>query len=111
MVIVPSRWQEAFATVSIQAAQMGRPVIATSRGGMEEAVLDGETGLIVPPEDVAALADAVTRLLADPAMTARLGSQARIRARALFSWERYLDDFEGLYSRLAAQAGPARQTG
>lgn len=102
IVVVPSRWQEAFASVAIQAAQVGRPAIATDRGGMAEAVLDGETGLIVPSDDVEALADSVIRLLGDPPLAMELGRRARVRARTLFSWDRYLDDFEELYARLAA---------
>jgi glycosyltransferase involved in cell wall biosynthesis len=101
-VVVPSRWQEAFASVAIQAAQVARPTIVTDRGGMAEAVLDGETGLVVPSDDVEAVAGSVIRLLGDPSLAMELGRRARERARTLFSWDRYLDDFDALYARLVA---------
>ena len=53
----------------------GRPVVTTDVGDLAEAVEDGETGLVVPPEDVAALAGALTRLLLDPTLAERLGSR------------------------------------
>lgn len=102
MVIVPSRWQEVFATVAIQAAQLGRPCIATDRGGMREAVRHGETGLIVPGEDAGAIADAALALIGNPPEAQRLGRNAREHARAAFSWDRYVDEFETLYERLVA---------
>jgi glycogen(starch) synthase len=101
MVLVPSRWEEAFASVAIQAAQMARPVIATTVGGMSEAVQHEETGLLVAPEDPMALVEAIGRLLRQPAFAIELGRRARERALQAFSWIRYVDEYEDLYLRLA----------
>jgi starch synthase len=62
----------------------GTPVVASRVGGIPELVTDGETGLLVPPDDPAALAEAVTTLLADPDRRARMGSAARAQALARF---------------------------
>jgi glycogen(starch) synthase len=106
IVIVPSRWEEAFASVVIHAAQMARPVIATDCGGMAEAVADGETGLLVPREDAAAIAGAVLRLLNDMPATVAMGERARRRAAELHSWPAYLDAFDDLYRRLGSRPVP-----
>jgi glycosyltransferase involved in cell wall biosynthesis len=64
-------------TVFMEAMATGRPVVSCAISGIPELVRDGETGLIVPPNDPAALADALIRLAADPALAARLGTAAR----------------------------------
>jgi glycosyltransferase involved in cell wall biosynthesis len=56
-----------------------------------ELVSDGETGLLVPPRDAAALRSAVERLLADPELRERLGRVARVRARERFGWDAVID--------------------
>jgi glycogen(starch) synthase len=110
LVVMPSRWEEAFGLVALQAAQMGRPVVATRVGGLPEVVLHGETGLVVGKEDGAALAEAILFLLEHPDEAARLGEAARRRAADAFSMERYLDQHDALYRRLikeVAHVGPA----
>ena len=104
VVLVPSRGVEAFGLVALQAAQMGRPVVATSVGGLPEVVQDGTTGLVCDPESAAALADAIAWLLERPETAARFGRVARERALGAFTGERYLDDYDDLYHRLAACA-------
>jgi glycosyltransferase involved in cell wall biosynthesis len=69
----------------------GRPVVAGAVGGLLDLVVDGETGLLVPPRDPAALRAALARLLADEGLRRRLGPAARERARTEFSWERVTD--------------------
>jgi glycosyltransferase involved in cell wall biosynthesis len=69
------------------AMTMGRAVVASRIGDMPAAIADGETGLLVEPGDQHALADALERLLADPAEAARMGRAARSRAEAMCSWE------------------------
>ncbi len=64
-------------TVFMEALATGRPVVSCAVSGIPELVRDGETGLIVPPNDPAALADAIGRLAAEPALRARLGAQGR----------------------------------
>jgi glycosyltransferase involved in cell wall biosynthesis len=65
----------------------GRPVVATDVGGLRDLVVDGETGLVVPPRDPAALRAALEQLLADPKLRQRLGAAGRQRARERFSWD------------------------
>ena len=100
LVIMPSRWEEAFGLVALEAAQRARPVVASRVGGLQEVVVDGETGLLVPREDPAALADAVVSLLRDPARAAELGRKARERAVRDFGWDRYVEAHVELYGRL-----------
>ncbi len=61
------------------------PLIASRVGGLPEAVVDGETGLLVPPEDATALAAALARLAADPGLRRRLGAAGSARVRARFT--------------------------
>ena len=74
-----------------EAMAHGRPVVASAVGGLRDLVVDGETGLVVPPGDVAALRAALERLLADPELRRRLGAAARERARTRLSWETVTD--------------------
>jgi phosphatidylinositol alpha-1,6-mannosyltransferase len=95
-----NRWlgleQEGFGIVFLEAAAAGVPQVAGRSGGAGEAVLDGETGLLVRhPSDIGAVASAVRRLLADDALRSRLGEAARRRAEASF-------DYDRLAPRLAA---------
>jgi glycogen(starch) synthase len=99
---VPSRWHESFGLVPLQGALGARPVIASAVGGLPEAVLDGVTGVVVPPEDPAALAAALRSLLADPATAARLGAAGRERALTEFSLEAHVDAYDNLYAEVAA---------
>ena len=90
LVLVPSRWREAFGLVALQAAQLARPVVASDTAGLAEVVADGETGLLVPKDDPTRLADAVCRLLSDPAHARRLGAAARRRAGRLFNFDSFV---------------------
>jgi len=80
-----------------------KPVIASAAGGNPELVVDGDSGLLVPPQDPAATAAAVRRLLTDPALSKRLASGGRQRVEAGFSSEARLDRIEALYARLIAE--------
>jgi glycosyltransferase involved in cell wall biosynthesis len=84
--VMPSTDPEAFGRASVEAQAMGRPVIAAAHGGLAETVVEGETGLLVPPRDVEALAEAVRRLQqAGPDRRAAMGAAAKARARQLYS--------------------------
>jgi glycosyltransferase involved in cell wall biosynthesis len=87
VVACPSR-REGFGVACAEAMAHGRPVVAAAVGGLRDLVVDGETGLVVPPGDVSALRAALERLLADGELRRRLGAAARARAREHFSWER-----------------------
>jgi glycosyltransferase involved in cell wall biosynthesis len=85
VVACPSR-REGFGVACLEAMAHGRPVVATSVGGLRDLVVDGETGLLVPPRDPRALGAALRRLLADPDLRHRLGAAGRQRAQERFSW-------------------------
>jgi len=97
LVVVPSRWNEPFGLVALEAALMRRPVVAARVGGLPEVVDDGRTGLLVPRDDVAGLVEAISRLLAEPGTADALGAAARERAILRFSWPRCVDEYETLY--------------
>jgi len=85
--VVPSLY-EGFSLPAIEAMACGVAVVATTGGALPEVVgVDGETGLLVPPDDPGALADAIGRLLDDPALRARLGAAGRERVISRFTWE------------------------
>jgi glycogen synthase len=93
IVIVPSRL-EPFGLVALEAAQVGRPVVASAVGGLPEIVLEGETGILVPPEDPRELAAAIGTLLKSPSLANELAMKARDRAMSHFRWQTYVDDYE-----------------
>lgn len=99
-VVIPSR-AEGFCLVALEAAYMARPVVATRVGGLPEVVVDGVTGLLVEPEDPAALARALVTLLNDPEAADRLGRAARTRALEAFGGDRCLREYEALYLSLS----------
>jgi glycosyltransferase involved in cell wall biosynthesis len=80
VVVVPSRTIEGFSLVALEAAHLGRPVVATRVGGLPETVEDGLTGLLVAPDDANQLATAIGDLLADPTRTNDMCERARRRA-------------------------------
>ena len=102
VVAVPSH-REGFGVVCAEAMAHGRPVVAGAVGGLLDLVVDGETGLLVPPRDVAALREALRRLLADRELRRRLGENARRRAREKFSWERATDLTLAAYEEAVAR--------
>jgi glycosyltransferase involved in cell wall biosynthesis len=88
VVVVPSR-VEPFGNVAVQAMLAGRPVVASRTQGLAEIVRDGETGLLVPPDDPAALAGALAELLGDPSRAAALAQAGRRDAAERFGAQRY----------------------
>jgi glycogen(starch) synthase len=102
VVLMPSR-REGLPQVSLQAAQMARPVVAARVGGLPEVVVDGETGIVIAPEDSAALAEAIAFLIEHPERAVQMGQAARRRVESHFGWTRYLDEVEVLYRQLAVQ--------
>lgn len=85
LVALTSAQPEPFGGVVMEAMAMGLPVVATNIGGSLDQVVDGVTGLLVPPADPAALADAIEKLLLDPARRERMGRSGQDRIRSHFS--------------------------
>jgi starch synthase len=99
VVVMPSLF-EPFGLVALQAAHLARSVVASRVDGLLEVVVDGETGLLVEPEDAEALAGAIARLLAEPELARRMGQAGRQRAQETFGWAAHLEAYEALYHRL-----------
>ncbi|MDA4127887.1 MAG: glycosyltransferase family 4 protein [Thaumarchaeota archaeon] len=98
VLVMPSRTTkvdvEGFGTVFLEAGLFGKPSVATRTGGIPEAILDEETGLLVPEDDPRALAGALRRILTDQELRQRLGARARDRAATQFSLDRAIDALE-----------------
>ncbi len=92
---------EGLGVVLIEAMAHGRPVIACEVGGIPDVVRDGETGLLVPPDEPAALAGAIERLCRDPAEARALGLRGKEWGARRFGWERIVDSLEALYRSVA----------
>lgn len=90
VLVLPS-WREGTPTSVMEAMSMGRPAIVTDVPGCREVVRDGVNGRLTPPRDPQALADAMTRFVADPALIARMGAAGRELALAEFDAERVAD--------------------
>ncbi len=88
---------EPFGLVPLEAMACGRPVVAARVGGLVDTVVDGRTGLHVPPGDPDAAARALAALLADPGRAARLGRAGRARAEARYGWDRVAAATEAVY--------------
>jgi len=83
----PDRDVEGFGLVYLEANSFGKPVIGGKSGGVEDAVVDGETGFLVEPENQDMIADAVIRLLTRPELAQKLGDQSRQRVEKDFTWQ------------------------
>jgi glycosyltransferase involved in cell wall biosynthesis len=81
----PSSYREGLPKSALEAMAAGKPLVATDIPGCREAVVNEETGLLVPPRDALSLAAALARLIDDPALRARLGAAARARVEENFS--------------------------
>ena len=93
---------EGFGLVYLEAGAAGLPAVAARGSGAEEAVIDGETGLLVPPNDPGATAAAILRLLDDPTLRARLADGARRHAQA-HGWDRVAAQVLDLYQQIGRQ--------
>jgi glycosyltransferase involved in cell wall biosynthesis len=97
--VLPSR-SEGFSNAIIEAMAASLPVVATNVGGNAEAVLDGVTGFIVPPQDSDVLATAIGRLLSDPARARQMGEAGKILAAEKFTTEAMMSQITSVYADL-----------
>jgi D-inositol-3-phosphate glycosyltransferase len=105
--VVPSHY-EPFGLVAIEAMAARTPVVASDVGGLKFSVVDQVTGLLVPPQDEAAFAEAINSILSNPKWREQLGNNARKRVKAKFSWngvanqldQQYLSELSNLYAEL-----------
>lgn len=109
--VCPSLY-EGFGIAIVEAMAAGRPVIASATGGIPEIVVHGDTGLLVPPGDAAALADALATLLTHPDQARAMGARGQARVRERFSIETTVQQHQQLYESLrkrhAERVRPAR---
>ncbi len=98
---------EGLSNVVLEAMAAGVPVVATAVGGTSELIEDGVSGVLVPPRDAPALAQAIGALLADPQRRALIGGAGRKRAREQFSLQASVDQTERLYERLLSARRPS----
>jgi glycosyltransferase involved in cell wall biosynthesis len=99
-VFVQPSLTEGMPNAVLEAMAASRPVVASSVGGIPELIVDGESGILVPPADPHALAAAVARLLVDRALAVRLATAAAKRARDRFSLDRVVSETGALYRAL-----------
>jgi glycosyltransferase involved in cell wall biosynthesis len=104
MLILPSD-NEALPTVLIEAGASALPVVATCVGGIPEIVEDGTTGILIPPQDPAALAGAIQRLVDDPVLAQAMGQRAYERVRSVFTLPNQAEQTTALYEAVVAEAG------
>jgi glycosyltransferase involved in cell wall biosynthesis len=112
--VVNVPWYEPFGIVPLEAMACGVPVVVSAVGGLVDSVVDGVTGVHVPPRRPALLADAVTGLLADPGRRAALGAAGARRARRRYGWDRLAGSTLEVYAGLLQarfEATPTRQSG
>jgi glycosyltransferase involved in cell wall biosynthesis len=100
VVVIPSR-SEGLSNVALEALAAGRPIVATEVRGNRELLADGRTALLVPPDDPQAMSEAIRRILEDPALGERLGSEGR-REAARYSVDAMIRRYLELYRRLAS---------
>jgi glycosyltransferase involved in cell wall biosynthesis len=107
-VVICVPWYEPFGMVPLEAMACARPVVASAVGGLTDTVVDGATGILVPPRSPSELAAAVRRLLAAPGLTDALGAAGRDRAVARYGWDRVAAATADVYDQVVALGPVAR---
>lgn len=90
-------YREGLPTTLLEAMAAGRPIVASTTGGIPEILRDEANGLLVPEKDAGALAEAIRRISAEPSLGERLGANARATAVSTFDWARTAEAFENVY--------------
>ncbi len=100
--VLPALKREGLPKTVIESMALGVPAIGTTTGGTPELIVDGESGLLVPPGDSAAIADAIQSLAADPQSARRIGENGRQRIATHFNLRESIAAHEALYRRMLA---------
>lgn len=108
IIAVPSH-EEPLGNATLEAMAAGRPVVGTRVGGIPEMIVEGETGLLVPRSDPAALADAIGSLVRDPQLRAQMSAAARRRAHQTFGFDVHAAVLQTIYDRLCSRTAAATQ--
>ncbi|MDH4135380.1 MAG: glycosyltransferase, partial [Anaerolineae bacterium] len=106
-VFVHPAWAEVLPRTVIQAMATGTPVVAIDAGALDEAIIDGKNGLLVPPKRLDLLADAILRLLQDLELAQRMGETARQSVSSAFEVQTMVDEIEAVYEDLIKAKGLA----
>lgn len=101
--VLPSRG-ESFGLVLAEAMAANLPVVASRTGAIPEVIEDGQTGILVPPDDPSALAQALDSILTDPSRSRAMGMTGRARVEAKFTWPRIADRVAELYEQVLSLA-------
>lgn len=109
LVVQPSL-EEGLPVSLIEAMALGKPIVATTVSGIPELIEHGKTGILVPPADVPALANAITSLLADPGRRIEMGRAGEARARDHFAIERLARQYEDVWAELLGLSSPSAGT-
>ena len=108
--VLPSRANEGFSNAILELMRAGLPMVVTDVGGNAEAVVDGETGFVVPPADPPALAEALLRVAEDPALRRKLGEAGRERVTTHFTLDACVAKYRALYDELFASSSERATT-
>ncbi len=100
--VLPSSTPESFGLVLVESMACGTPVIASDLPGVRTVVDEGHTGLLVPPGDTQALAQALTRLLSEPALIKQYGRNSRQHVENKYQWPKVVDQLEQVYRQVLA---------
>ncbi|MDR5744533.1 glycosyltransferase family 1 protein [Caballeronia sp. LZ029] len=106
-VFVTTPWYEPFGITPLEAMACGRPVIGADVGGIRYSVAHGETGLLVPPKDPAALGHAIAMLKRNPMLGRRMGEAGLARANAMFTWSSVAHALADVYARVSGEEAQA----
>lgn len=104
IVVIPSRWEEPFCLVALEAALMKRPVVASSVGGLKEVVVDQQTGILVENENLAQFADAILSLISNSDQANMFGQKAYQRAIEKFKWETCVNSYFKIFQQVITES-------
>ena len=105
--VIPTVEGDTIPQVLMQALALGLPVVSTTTGSIPDVIQDGESGVLVPPRDVAALAKGIARLLQDPALREQMGRRGRQTVVQTYSIDRMVDELERVYRQVTGRQGLA----